>query len=82
MNHFVNIRYSIVAFNMSLLTVKLKLGLSYKNVSSPLDKIYSLTFLILFKRVCLGARKLGQWRKMCVIVSVSFTQSHNRFRVS
>ena len=80
MNHFVNIRYSIVAFNMSLLTVKLKLG--YKCFSSPLDKIYSLTFLILFKRVCLGVPKPGQWRKMCVIVSVSFTQSHNRFRVS
>ena len=32
LNRSVDIRYSIVAFNMSLLTVKLKLGLPYRNV--------------------------------------------------
>ena len=36
----------------------------------------------LFKRVCLGVRKLAQWRKKNIIVSVSFSQPHNRFRVS
>ena len=86
LNRSVDIRYSIVAFNMSLLTVKLKLGLPYRNVwinwSSPWDKICSLIFLILFKRVCLGVWKLGQWRKKCVVVSVSLPQSHNGFRVS
>ena len=73
-------------FNMSLLTVKLQLGLPYKNVwinwSSSWDKIYSLIFLISAKRVCLGVWKLGQWRKKCVIVSVTSAQSHNGFRVS
>ena len=32
LNRSVDIRYSIVAFNISLLTVKSKLGLSYRNV--------------------------------------------------
>ena len=86
LNRSVDIRYSIVAFNMSLLTVKLKLGLPYRNVwinwSLPWDKICLLIFLILFKRVCLGVWKLGQWRKKCVVVSVSLPQSHNGFRVS
>ena len=86
LNHSVDIRYSIVAFNMSLLTVKLPLGLRYRKVwinwSLPWDKICSLIFLILFKRVCLGVWKLGQWRKKCVVVSVSLPQSHNGFRVS
>ena len=51
------------------------------NWSSPWDKICSLIFLILFKKVCLGVWKLGQWRKKCV-VSVSLPQSHNTgFRV-
>ena len=36
----------------------------------------------MFKRVCLGVWKLGQWRKKCVVVSVSLPQSHNGFRVS
>ena len=71
---------------MSPLTVKLKLGLPYRNVwinsSLPWDKICSLIFLILFRRVCLGVWKLGQWRKKRVVVSVSLPQSHNGFRVS
>ena len=71
---------------MSLLTAKLKLGLPNRNVwincSSPWDKIFSLIFLILFKRVCLRIWKLGQWRKKCVVISVSLPQSHNGFRVS
>ena len=75
-----------MVFNMSLLTVKLKLGLPYRNVwinwSSPWDKILSLIFLILFKRVFVGVWKLGQWRKKCVIVSVSLAQSHYGFSVS
>ena len=32
LNHSVDIRYSIVALTMSLLTVKLKLGLPYRNI--------------------------------------------------
>ena len=84
LNHSV-IRYSIVAFTMSLLTVKLKLGLPYRNIwinwSLPWDKICLLIFL-LFKRVCLGVRKLGRWRKKCVVASVSLLQWHNGFRVS
>ena len=86
LNRSVDIRYSIVAFNMSLLTVKLQLRLPYRKVwinwSSPWDKIWSLIFLILFKRVCLGVWKLRQWRKKCIVVSVSLSQSHNGFRVS
>ena len=86
LNGSADIRYSIVAFNMSLLTLKLKLGLPYRNIwinwSSAWDKICSLIFLTLFKRVCLGVWKLGQWRKKCVVVSVSLLQSHNGFGVS
>ena len=85
-NPYVDIRYSIVACNMSLLKVKLQLGLPYRNFwinwSLQWYKICLLIFLILFKRVCLGVRKLGLWRKKCVIVSISLTQSHNVFRVS
>ena len=66
--------------------VKLQLGLRYRNVltkwSSPWGKICLFMFLILFKRICLEVRKLGQWRKKCVIVSVSLPQSHNGFWVS
>ena len=80
MNRSVDIKYSTVAFNMSLLTVKLKLGSLYRNVwinwSSPWDKICSLIFLILFKRVCLRVWKLEQWREKCVVVSVSLPQPH------
>ena len=32
LNHSVDIRYSIVAFNTSLLTVKLQLGVPYRKV--------------------------------------------------
>ena len=32
LNHSVDIRHSIVAFNVSLLTVKLQLGLPYRKV--------------------------------------------------
>ena len=66
--------------------VKLQLGLRYRNAltkwSSPWGKIRLFMFLILFKRICLEVRKLGQWRKKCVIVSVSLPQSHNGFWVS
>ena len=86
MNRSVDIRCSIAAFNMSLLTVKLKLGLPYRKVwinwSSRWDKICSLIFLTLFKWVCLEVWKLGQCRKKCVAVSESLPQSHNGFRVS
>ena len=34
---------------------------------------------IIFKRICVGERKLGQWRKKCVIVSLSLPQSNNGF---
>ena len=86
LNRSVDIRYSIAAFNMSLLVVKLELGLPYRKVSinwsSSRDKIFSLMFLILFKRVCVGEWKLGQRRKKCAIVSVTLPESHNVFRVS
>ena len=86
LNRSVDIRYSVVAFNMSLSTVKLQLELPYRNVwinwPSLWDKICSLIFLILFKRVCLGVWKRGQRRKKCVVVSVSLRQSHKIFRVS
>ena len=85
-NRSVDIRYSIVAFNMSLLTAKLQLGLPCRNVwinlSLPWDKTCSLIFLILLRRLFLGVWKLGQWRKKCVAVSVSLPQPHNGFRVS
>ena len=86
LNRSVDIRYSVVAFNMSLSTVKLQFELPYRNVwinwPSLWDKICSLIFLILFKSVCLGVWKRGQWRKKCVAVSVSLRQSHKIFRVS
>ena len=86
MNRYIDIRYSIVEFNMSLLTVKLQLGLLYRKVwinwSSPWDKICSFILLILFKKVCLGLWKFGRWRRKCVVVSVLLPQSKNGFRVS
>ena len=86
MNLSVDIRYSIVAFFMSLLTVNVELGLPYRNVwinwSLPWDKVCSLLFLILFKRICRGVWKLGQWRKNPVVVLVLLPQSHNGFKVS
>ena len=86
LNLSVDIRYSIVAFFMSLLTVNVELGLPYRNVwinwSLPWDKVCSLLFLILFKRICQGVWKLGQWRKNPVVVLVLLPQSHNGFKVS
>ena len=86
LNRSVDIRYSVVAFNMSLSTVKLQFELPYRNVwinwPSLWDKICSLIFLILFKSVCLGVWKRGQWRQKCVAVSVSLRQSNKIFRVS
>ena len=71
---------------MSLLTVKLQLGLPYRNIwinwSSTWDKICSLIFLIFFKSVYPGVCKLGLWRKKCIVVSISLPQSHNEFTVS
>ena len=71
---------------MSLLTVKLQLGLPYTNIwinwSSTRDKICSLIFLIFFKSVYPGVWKLGLWRKTCVFVSISLPQLHNEFTVS
>ena len=60
LNLCIDIRYSIVQFNGSLLTEKLQL-----------DKICQLIFLILFRRVCAGVWKLGQVRKKCVIIYYS-----------
>ena len=86
MSRSADTRYSIVAFNMSLLTVKFQIGLPYRNVwiklSLPWDKIWSLILLILFKTAFAGLWKLGQWRKKSVIVSVSLPQSLNGSGVS
>ena len=71
---------------LCLITVKLQLGLPYRNIwinwSLAWDKICLLIFVVLFKRVCQGVWKLGHWRKRCVVVSLSLPQSHNGFRVS
>ena len=61
LNRSVDIRNSTNAFNMSLLTAKLQLRLTYRNVwinqSSLWDEICLLIFLILFMRVFLGVWK-------------------------
>ena len=46
------------------------------------DKMLSSVFLIFWKRVCLGRRKLLQWRKKCIVDSISLPHSHKRFKVS
>ena len=38
-------------------------------------------FLIFWKRVCLGMRKFVQWRKKCIVHSISLAHSHKGFRV-
>ena len=45
-------------------------------------KMLSLMFLIFWKRVCLGMRKLVQWRKKCIVDSISLLHSHKGFKVS
>ena len=42
----------------------------------------SSMFLIFWKRVCLGMRKLVQWRKKCIVDSISLLHSHKGFKVS
>ena len=42
----------------------------------------SSIFLIFWKRVCLGMRKLVQWRKKCIVDSISLPHSHKGFKVS
>ena len=46
------------------------------------DKMLSSMFLIFWKRVCLGMRKLVQWRKKCTVDSISLRHLHKRFKVS
>ena len=46
------------------------------------DKLLSSMFLIFWKRVCLGMRKLVQWRKKCIVDSISLPHSHKGFKVS
>ena len=46
------------------------------------DKLLSSMFLIFWKRVCLGMRKLVQWRKKCIVDSISLLHSHKGFKVS
>ena len=41
----------------------------------------SSMFLIFWKRVCLGMRKLVQWRKKCIVDSISLPHSHKGFKV-
>ena len=81
LNRSVDIRYSIAVFNMSLLTVKLKLGLPCRDVwinwSSARDKIHSLILVILLKRVCIGVWKLWKWRiKMRYCFSIITTVTY------
>ena len=42
----------------------------------------SSMFLIFWKRVCLGMRKLVQWRKKCIVDSISLPHWHKWFKVS
>ena len=46
------------------------------------DKMLSSMFLIFWKRVCLGMRTLVQWRKKCIVDSISLLHSHKGFKVS
>ena len=39
-------------------------------------------FLTFWKRVCLGMRKLVQWRKKCIVDSISLLHLHKGFKVS
>ena len=87
LNCSVDIRYSIVAFNMSLVIVKLQLGLPYRNIwinwSLPWDKICLLAFLMVISILKGLPRSVETWAvEKKVIVSVLLQQSHNGFRVS
>ena len=46
------------------------------------DKMLSSMFLIFWRRVCLGMRKLVQWRKKCIFDSISLLHLHKGFKVS
>ena len=46
------------------------------------DKMLSSMFLIFWKRVCLGMRRLVQWRKKCIVDSIFLPHSHKGFKVS
>ena len=45
------------------------------------DKLLSSIFLIFWKRVCLGMRKLVQWRKKCIANSIYLPNSSKGFKV-
>ena len=86
MNLSVDIKYSMVEIMISLLTLEWYLWLPYRRVSvscvSLWDKMLSSMFLIFWKRVCLGMRKLVQWRKKCIVDSISLLHSQIGFKVS
>ena len=46
------------------------------------DNMLSSMFLIFWKRVCLGMRKMVQWRKNCIVDSISLPHSRKGFKVS
>ena len=86
MNLSVNIKYSMVEMMIGLLMLEWQLWLPYRRVwvscVSLWDKMLSSVFLIFWKRVCLGMRKLVQWRKKCIVDSISLLHSHKGFKVS
>ena len=45
-------------------------------------KMLSSMFIIFWKRLCLGMRELVQWRKKCILDSISLPHSHKGFKVS
>ena len=69
---------------ISLLMLEWQFWLPYRRVScvSIWDEMLSSMFLIFWKRVCLGIRKLVQWKKKCIVDSISLPHSQKLFKVS
>ena len=85
MNFSVDITYSMVEIMISLLMLELEFWLPYRRVCvscfSLWERILSSMFLIFRKRVCLGMRKVVQWRKKYIVHSISLPRLHKGFKV-
>ena len=46
------------------------------------DKMLSSMFLMFWKKVSLGMRKMVHWRKKCIVDPISLPHSHKGFKVS